>query len=169
MNNNKTEKSPTRNGVLEQFLDKSAAVGNENVLLTKKELQEKIKDKSFEYMYLPMFKQLVDVKAGETGIDNAIVEVDFAIAETGSVVIDSKNENKRLATCLAEKLYVMIPLSRLVKQLEEVADFLEEHTQSEGGYVAFITGASRTADIERVLTVGVHGPKEMVAFIVTDL
>jgi len=169
MNNNKTEKSPTRNGVLEQFLDKSAAVGNENVLLTKKELQEKIKDKSFEYMYLPMFKQLVDVKAGEAGIDNAIVEVDLALAETGSVVIESKNENKRLATCLAEKLYVMIPLSRLVKQLEEVADFLEEHTQSEGGYVAFITGASRTADIERVLTVGVHGPKEMVAFIVTDL
>ena len=97
------------------------------------------------------------------------MEAEFAIVETGSVVIDSSNENLRLATCLAEKLIVVFPLSKLVASMHDVAEFLQERTSGVNGYVAFITGASRTADIERVLTIGVHGPKEMTIIILNDL
>lgn len=154
---------------LEQFLDKSAAVGNENILLSKDEFTHLLKQESFEYVDVPTFKMLKDIRAGEEGILNALIEVDYAIAETGTVVVDSCNENKRLASCLAEKLLAVVPLSKLVSTLNDVADFIEERTTDMGGYVAFITGASRTADIERVLTVGVHGPKEMTVYILNDL
>ncbi|MBN2598622.1 lactate utilization protein [Labilibaculum sp.] len=154
---------------LEFFLDKSALVGNDNQILSSEEFKNLLQKESFEYIDVPSFNQLKDMQAGEAGIKNALVEVDYAIAETGTVVIDSCNENKRLATCLAEKLFVVMPLSKLVASLNDVADFIEERTSDMGGYVAFITGASRTADIERVLTVGVHGPKEMTVYIVNDL
>jgi L-lactate dehydrogenase complex protein LldG len=154
---------------LEQFLDKSAAVGNENILLSKDEFAHLLKQESFEYVDAPTFKMVKDIRAGEEGILNALIEVDYAIAETGTVVVDSCNENKRLASCLAEKLLAVVPLSKLVSTLNDVADFIEERTTDMGGYVAFITGASRTADIERVLTVGVHGPKEMTVYILNDL
>jgi len=154
---------------LELFLDKSALVGNENQILSSVEFKNLLSKESFEYIDVQSFSQLKDIQAGEAGIKNALVEVDFAIAETGTVVIDSYNENKRLATCLAEKLFVVMPISKLVVSLNDVADFIEERTADMGGYVAFITGASRTADIERVLTVGVHGPKEMTVYILNDL
>jgi len=154
---------------LEHFLEKSALVGNENLILSTEEFSQLLREEQFEYVDVPSFKLLKDIRAGEKGIANALVEVDYAIAETGTVVLDSCNENKRLATCLAEKLLAVIPLSKLVSSLNDVADFIEERTMDVGGYVAFITGASRTADIERVLTVGVHGPKEMTVYILNDL
>jgi L-lactate dehydrogenase complex protein LldG len=154
---------------LELFLEKSALVGNENQILSSVEFERILSKESFEYIDVPSFNQLKDIQAGEAGIANALVEVDYAIAETGTVVIDSLNENKRLATCLAEKLFVVMPISKLLARLNDVADFIEERTTDMGGYVAFITGASRTADIERVLTVGVHGPKLMTVYILNDL
>ena len=155
--------------LLEQFLEKSTLVGNENRLVTTVDFQNDFKREDFEYIHLPSLNIFLDKQAGEAGIRRALIEADYAIAETGSVVIDSCNENLRLASCLAEKLDVILPLSKLVESMHDVTDFLEERTSGSGGYVAFITGASRTADIERVLTVGVHGPKEMTVIILNDL
>lgn len=155
--------------LLDQFLEKSALVGNGNQIIKMGDFNNEFKKEDFEYVNVPSFQLSLDIRAGEKGIRSALVEADFAIAETGSVVVDSSNENLRLATCLAEKLFVILPLSKLVASMHDVAEFLEERTSGMGGYVAFITGASRTADIERVLTVGVHGPKEMTVIILNDL
>jgi len=155
--------------LLDQFLEKSTLVGNENLIMKMEDFQKDFKKENFEYIHMPSLDMSLDIRAGEDGIKRALIEADFAIGETGSVVIDSCNENLRLASCLAEKLDVIFPLSKLVASMHDVAEFLEERTSGSGGYVAFITGASRTADIERVLTVGVHGPKEMTVIILNDL
>lgn len=155
--------------LLDQFFEKSTLVGNKNLIMKMEDFQKDFKKENFEYIHMPSFNMFLDIRAGEDGIKRALIEADFAIGETGSVVIDSCNENLRLASCLAEKLDVIFPLSKLVASMHDVAGFLEERTSGSGGYVAFITGASRTADIERVLTVGVHGPKEMTVIILNDL
>lgn len=155
--------------LLDQFLEKSTLVGNKNRIMKVADFKKEYKKEDFEYSNIPSLNLFLDTQAGADGIQNALVEAEFAIAETGSVVIDSSNENLRLATCLSEKLDVILFLSKIVESMHDVSEFLEERTSGVGGYVAFITGASRTADIERVLTIGVHGPKEMTVIILNDL
>jgi L-lactate dehydrogenase complex protein LldG len=86
---------------------------------------------------------------------------DFGIAETGSLVLDSTSEDLRLATMLSEVHVAVLPKSKIVSDSLDLKEMLQERFRRPPCYVAFITGASRTADIERVLTIGVHGPQEL--------
>lgn len=86
----------------------------------------------------------------------------FAMADTGTVVLESTMENIRLATTLPEKHFVIVdPETILEDNLAAVPPMTQMHTGSEPRFVAYVTGPSRTADIERVLTIGCHGPREL--------
>ncbi|WP_167506005.1 LutC/YkgG family protein [Desulfosediminicola flagellatus] len=86
----------------------------------------------------------------------------FAMADTGTVVLESTMENVRLATTLPEKHFVVVdPETILEDNLAAAAPMTMMHTGSEPRFVAYVTGPSRTADIERVLTIGCHGPREL--------
>ena len=95
------------------------------------------------------------------GIDIGFTVADHGIAETGTLVMDSSSEDLRLATMLCEFHVAVLPLSTLRGTAEELAPWLEERMMKTPNYMAFVTGASRTADIERVLALGVHGPLEL--------
>src|SRR5665647_1299065 len=101
-------------------------------------------------------------------LHTALTLADWGIAETGSLVLDSSSEDLRLATMLAETHIAVLPLSRLRPDSEALEEDLIRLMASAPSYVAFITGASRTADIERVLTIGVHGPQELHVLILKD-
>lgn len=94
-------------------------------------------------------------------IHTAITPADWGIAETGTVVLDSTAEDLRLATMLSETHVVVLPQGRLRLTSFDVAEALKARHREPPCYVAFISGASRTADIERVLTIGVHGPQDL--------
>ncbi|MEJ5300611.1 MAG: lactate utilization protein [Thermodesulforhabdaceae bacterium] len=83
------------------------------------------------------------------------------ISETGTIIIESTSENVRLASMLADHHIILLPVSALYGELPDVEPILEKMVKGDSLYVAFITGPSRTADIERVLTIGVHGPKRV--------
>lgn len=86
----------------------------------------------------------------------------FAIADTGSLVLESTPEDVRLASTLPTHHYVLLDRSKIVTDgLAAVEPLRRMHQQSPRNYIAYITGPSRTADIERVLTIGVHGPKQL--------
>ena len=85
----------------------------------------------------------------------------LGIAETGSVVVAGNDLNDRLVTMLPEVHVALLPSSLLVPSLDEAAAFLRQAVRSGIRYLSLVTGPSRTADIERVLTIGVQGPKAL--------
>jgi len=95
------------------------------------------------------------------GIDIGLTYADYGIADTGTLVIDSSSEETRLATMISEIHVAILPQSCLRETAYEVETALGERMRQAPNYTAFITGASRTADIERVLALGVHGPLEL--------
>ena len=101
-------------------------------------------------------------------LHTALTLADWGIAETGSLVLDSGSEDLRLATMLAETHVAVLPVSRLQPDSLALEDEMNRLMASPPSYLAFITGASRTADIERVLTIGVHGPQELHVLILKD-
>lgn len=98
------------------------------------------------------------------GIDIGITWAQFGIAETGTLVIDSTDEDLRLATMISEIHIALLPSESIVASATEIEDQLQAMMQTSGNYTAMITGPSRTADIERVLALGVHGPLQLYVF-----
>jgi L-lactate dehydrogenase complex protein LldG len=92
------------------------------------------------------------------GIDVGLTLADAGIADTGTLVIDSSDEEIRLATMISEVHVAILSADRIVATADDLAASLGEAMARPGNFTAFITGASRTADIERVLAIGVHGP-----------
>jgi L-lactate dehydrogenase complex protein LldG len=89
----------------------------------------------------------------------------LGIAETGSYLIADGRED-RLVRMLAYRHIVVLPVERLVPSLDEAGAWLRDRfLGADGGpagrYASFITGPSRTADIEMSLSVGAHGPAEL--------
>jgi L-lactate dehydrogenase complex protein LldG len=94
-------------------------------------------------------------------ISTGLTIADWGIAETATLVMDSTSEDFRIATMLCETHVAVLPRSRIVPDVMSIEDKLVSALKTAPKYLAFISGASRTADIERVLTIGVHGPQEL--------
>ncbi|MBJ6723409.1 LutC/YkgG family protein [Geomesophilobacter sediminis] len=94
-----------------------------------------------------------------------ISEVDWALADTGTLVQDQSAPEQRLVSSLTE-LHVAILRSGTI--LSDKLALLSKIDPRKSRYIAFITGPSRTADIERVLTIGVHGPKRVLILCIDE-
>jgi L-lactate dehydrogenase complex protein LldG len=101
------------------------------------------------------------------GIDIGLTMAAAGIAETGTVVIRSTNEEVRLASMIAEIHIAVLPASTIVADSYALEPRLVEW-MGQPDFTAFVTGPSRTADIERVLALGVHGPLELHILILED-
>lgn len=101
-----------------------------------------------------------------------ITGVDFALAESGSLVVTSATEGSQIASLAPPVHIALYRQNQLVGSLDEVLQRLPfPHNPEEppaGRSVVFITGTSRTADIEQILIRGVHGPREVHAILVED-
>lgn len=92
----------------------------------------------------------------------------IGIAETGSVLLDEPEIADRSVSLMTNLLIAICPIDRLVPSLDEAAGVLREISRSGSSYATFVTGPSRTADIERQLTIGVQGPAVMHVVFVPD-
>lgn len=95
-----------------------------------------------------------------------ISEVGYALTDTGSLVTDQTAVEQRLVSTLPVIHLAIIGSDRI---LDGKAAVFTKINPGNSRYIAFITGPSRTADIERVLTIGVHGPKRLVIVFVDEL
>lgn len=103
-----------------------------------------------------------------------VTGVDWALAETGTLIMASGPGRPRSTSLLPDTHVAVFGPGHLVESLEQVGLLLEAlHADGgaavRGGMINFITGPSRTADIELTLTRGVHGPKEVHAVFVDTL
>jgi L-lactate dehydrogenase complex protein LldG len=103
--------------------------------------------------------------------DIGVTGADLAIAETGTLVLRSAAGRPRSTSLLPPCHVALFDPSLLVETLEHAGIALEAwHAgaadEADGAVINFITGPSRTADIELTLTRGVHGPKEVHAIFV---
>jgi len=96
------------------------------------------------------------------GFDVGLAWAEFAVAASGTCAVNTTDEEVRLATMIGETSVLLLRKSTIKPDLASIAPLLRE-MQGTGNpeYTTFITGPSRTADIERVLTIGVHGPLEL--------
>jgi L-lactate dehydrogenase complex protein LldG len=88
--------------------------------------------------------------------DLGITEADFILPETGTLVLRSSTEKPRAVSLLPRVHLAIVTPSALRADMHEV--FAEA---KDSPYLVFITGPSRTADIELTVTLGVHGPKNL--------
>lgn len=95
-----------------------------------------------------------------------ISEMAYALADTGSLVADQTSINERLVSTLPA---IHIAIVGTANILEDKVAVFQKIRPEKSGFIAFITGPSRTADIERVLTIGVHGPKRLVIVFVDEM
>jgi L-lactate dehydrogenase complex protein LldG len=94
----------------------------------------------------------------------------LAIAETGSVLLSEPTVEDRSVGMLTLAHATICPTTVLVPSLDDAAPVIRELSLTKGGaFSTLVTGPSRTADIERVLTVGVQGPGKVMTLFVDDL
>jgi L-lactate utilization protein LutC len=108
-------------------------------------------------------KQCFSGTAGITGAD-------FALVESGSFVLTSATEGSQLVSLAPPVHIVLYVRNQIVETLEEVlSNALKQSPTADGGRsIVFITGQSRTADIEQISIRGVHGPLSIHAILVED-
>jgi L-lactate dehydrogenase complex protein LldG len=93
-----------------------------------------------------------------------------ALAETGSVLVAEDSLADRSVGMLTASIAFVCSTRTLLSGLDDAAPILREIALRGGGrFATLITGPSRTADIERVLTVGVQGPGRVAVFFVDEL
>ena len=129
-----------------------AAPGQKKALYTK--LASRCKKAGFECIDSGLRDHLA-------GIDIGVTVADYGIADTGTLMIDCPSEDLRLATMISEFHVCILPKSKIRKDTYSVEKMMLTRMRKSPDYMAYVTGASRTADIERVLALGVHGPLEL--------
>ena len=81
-----------------------------------------------------------------------------AIAETGTLMTVSSPATPATVSLLTETHIAIVPASRIVRGMEEAWQLLRDELKQPPRAVSFISGPSRTADIEQSVTLGAHGP-----------
>jgi L-lactate utilization protein LutB len=92
--------------------------------------------------------------------DVGVTTVQAAIAETGTLVLDSARERHRLVSLVPPVHIAIVDAASIFRTLGEALAFIHRNGEISPA-VTFITGPSRTADIELTLAIGVHGPQEL--------
>jgi L-lactate dehydrogenase complex protein LldG len=92
----------------------------------------------------------------------------WAVAETGSLLVSGSNADRAKAL-LADRLCLVVRAEDIVASLDEALVRTGELIAQGNRYATFMSGPSRTADIERTLTIGVHGPGAMLVIVIGGL
>jgi L-lactate dehydrogenase complex protein LldG len=121
-----------------------------------------LRDKGIEIREAGSPASVADAPAG-------LSVAELAIAETGSVLLADNTLEARVVGMLTLTHFVLVHKETLFPMLEDAGNLLQKLTKTgsdQQRYISLVTGPSRTADIERTLTIGVQGPKALCVMVV---
>ncbi|PLX13555.1 MAG: hypothetical protein C0598_03260 [Marinilabiliales bacterium] len=115
----------------------------------------------------------INVKSSEDDFNSQIAGIsrcDFLIARFGSIMVSSALASGRKMFVYPETHIVLATMSQIVNELKDAIKGMKKKYPSRlPSQMTVISGPSRTADIEKTLVMGAHGPKELLVFVVDDL
>jgi L-lactate dehydrogenase complex protein LldG len=123
-------------------------------------LEEQLLANTLKSAGIELFTDQASIAAHASAADIGISGMEFGVAESGSILQDAWSIESRLVSSLPPIHIALIDSSLIVPGITEAFEIVSK--AFDRGYVTFITGPSRTADIEVVLTIGVHGPVRLV-------
>ncbi|MDI6802681.1 MAG: LUD domain-containing protein [Bacteroidota bacterium] len=108
-----------------------------------------------------------DIKKALAATDVGISYAEYLVAQTGSAILVSNRDEPRLLSLLPEASIIVSRATNLVSDYSVAMQLLKDRNLFvESNCITIISGPSRTADIEKVLVTGVHGPKKLYVIIV---
>lgn len=156
-----------------QFVEISKGVGGNAIVLEEgKDVNEIIKElfpeakriaSNLEKVTVATFNPdaIADPKEMD-GTELSVIEGEWGVAENGSVWIPLNVEN-RITYFISEYLIVLLDKTKLVDTMHEAYEKIDFHGK---GFGIFISGPSKTADIEQALVVGAHGAKGLTVILI---
>jgi L-lactate dehydrogenase complex protein LldG len=98
-----------------------------------------------------------------------ITVCDALIAQTGSILLTARSAGGRVLSVLPPHHVVVAQANQLVPDLPAAFELLQaKYRDHYPSFITFITGPSRTGDIERILVLGAHGPRILTVIILPD-
>lgn len=122
-----------------------------------------------EHLLQPVLSQLADriVRDDLAGCDVAITGCEYLVARTGGIVMSAAQLSGRTTSVYAPIHICVAYTHQLVPDLKEALQGMrQKYGENLPSMITFATGPSRTADIEKTLVVGVHGPGEVYLFLI---
>ena len=148
-----------------QFSQIIKTVGGEALVCKREDLDatirslykdEKIISSNVEGCSLANFDENVADPHDLKDIDLAIVKGEFAVAENGAVWIKNEKNRHRVLYFITQNIVIVVQKDKIVNNMHEAYEKID-FTKS--GFGVFVSGPSKTADIEQALVIGAHGPK----------
>jgi L-lactate dehydrogenase complex protein LldG len=149
---------------IQEFIENLKALMSENQWDNVFCLEEKVKQILTEgnVLYLSDEADFHDIEVG-------ITQCEYLIARLGSIMVSSKQQCGRRMFVYPPVHIVLAYTSQLVPDLKQaLVGIKQKYGDKIPSMISVITGPSRTADIEKTLILGAHGPKEIYVFLVDD-
>jgi L-lactate dehydrogenase complex protein LldG len=143
------------------------------------QLTELIAEKNWSKIFCiePGLKKILPAASFENFYDTTLTDCDASItpceslvARTGSIVVSAASQGGRTVSVYAPVHICIAFTHQLVYDIKDALQLVKsKYNQQIPSLISFATGPSRTADIEKTLVTGVHGPKEVYVFLVDQV
>lgn len=154
----------------DEFVDNLRHLVNENkwqdIFCLEHPIKELLNKGGIPYVDPPLLR---DDNSDFNNITAGITSCEFLVARTGSIIISSKQASGRRLAVFANTHIVVAYTSQLVRDVKDALEGIKnKYGDQLPSMITTITGPSRTADIEKTLILGAHGPKEVYVFLIDD-